>query len=216
MLKVPQHVQIAEGREGETPAPVDGVRAPSIPLTEDKFLPSCVWFTGLSGSGKTTIARALERELTERGTRPFVIDGDLVRRGLCRDLGFSAADRVENMRRIAELARLIVDGGLIAIVASISPFEAERQAVRARFAVGEFMDVYVDTPLAVCETRDCKGLYARARAGEIAEFTGISSPYETPHHPDLRIDGSGAVPPDEHAQNVLSALVGHQMRLRPL
>lgn len=216
MLKVTQLAQNAEDREGETLGPAGGVRTPSMPLTGVEFLPSCVWFTGLSGSGKTTIARALERELNERGARPFVIDGDLVRRGLCSDLGFSAADRVENMRRIAELARLIVDGGLVAIVACISPFEAERQAVRARFAVGEFMDVYVDTPLAVCETRDCKGLYARARAGEIAEFTGISSPYETPLHPDLRLDGRGAVPPDVHAQNVLSALAGHQMRFRPL
>ncbi len=216
VLKVTQYARYAEGRVSETAAPADGVCTPSMLLTGAKFHPSCVWFTGLSGSGKTTIARALELELNERGAPPFVIDGDLVRRGLCSDLGFSAADRVENMRRIAELARLIVDGGLVAVVACISPFEAERQAVRALFAGGQFMNVFVDTPLAVCEARDCKGLYARARAGEIAEFTGISSPYETPLHPDLRLDGSGAVPPNVHAQNVLSALVGHQMRFRPL
>ncbi len=216
VLKVTRYARNVEGREGTSLGPAGSVCIPSMPLTGTQFLPSCVWFTGLSGSGKTTIAGALERELNERGARPFVIDGDLVRRGLCSDLGFSAADRVENMRRISELARLIVDGGLIAIVACISPFEAERQAVRARFAGGQFMDVYVETPLDVCEARDCKGLYARARRGEIAEFTGISSPYETPHHPDLRLDGCGSVPPDVHAQNVLSALAGHQTRFRQL
>jgi bifunctional enzyme CysN/CysC len=194
----------------DTVVHLDSAATPRRTMLPAKITPACVWFTGLSGSGKTTIARALETALIERGERPFVIDGDLVRKGLCRDLGFSAADRIENMRRIAELARLIVDGGLIALVACISPFEAERQAVRARFSADQFIDVYIDTPLEICEARDCKGLYARARAGKIADFTGISSPYDVPQNPDVRLDGTGALPPDTLAQDVMTALARHQ------
>lgn len=186
------------------------VRLQARAVSSHTIAPACVWFTGLSGSGKTTIARALETALVTRGARPFVIDGDLVRKGLCKDLGFSTADRIENMRRIAELARLIVDGGLIALVACISPFEAERQAARGRFSPGQFLEIYVDTPLEVCETRDCKGHYARARRGEIAEFTGISSPYEAPQTPNLRLDGSGSASPETHALNALEVLAEHQ------
>ena len=169
--------------------------------------PCCVWLTGLSGSGKTTLAYALRSELLAGNFNPFVIDGDLARKGLCSDLGFSAADRIENVRRISELACLLVDGGLIAIVACISPFEAERQAVRGRFPPHQFLEVYLDTPLHVCEARDCKGLYAKARSGVIAEFTGISSPYEPPSQPDLQLDASGAQSPGELARVVLERLL---------
>jgi bifunctional enzyme CysN/CysC len=142
--------------------------------------PCCLWFTGLSGSGKSTIANLLERRLHDLGKHTYILDGDNVRHGLNRDLGFTAADRVENIRRTAEVAKLMVDAGLITIVSFISPFRAERQFARERFADEEFLEVFVDAPLEVCEGRDPKGLYRRARLGEVTNFTGISSPYEPP------------------------------------
>ena len=150
--------------------------------------PRVLWFTGLSGSGKSTIANMVEQRLHALGRHSFLIDGDNLRHGLCRDLGFSAADRAENVRRAAEVARLMAGAGLIVLVALISPFAAERDAARALLPEGEFIEVHVDTPLAVAESRDVKGLYAKARAGEIAEFTGISSPYEPPLSPEIYID----------------------------
>lgn len=145
-----------------------------------------LWFTGLSGSGKSTLAHALEEKLHQRGCQTFVCDGDNVRHGLCGDLGFSNADRSENIRRIGEMAKLFVEGGVIALTAFISPFRADRQRVRKIVDHPEdFIEIYCDCPLAVCEQRDTKGLYQRARKGEIPDFTGISSPYETPQNPDL-------------------------------
>ncbi|HEU0045002.1 sulfate adenylyltransferase subunit CysN [Sphingomonas sp.] len=150
--------------------------------------PRVLWFTGLSGAGKSTIANLVEQRLKALGKHSFLLDGDNLRHGLTRDLGFSAADRAENIRRTGEVAKLMTDAGLIVLTALISPFRAERDAVRARLNPGEFVEVFVDAPLDVAEARDAKGLYAKARAGEIAEFTGISSPYEPPLSPEIRID----------------------------
>lgn len=144
-----------------------------------------VWFTGLSGSGKSTLATALERELFSRGFHTFVLDGDVIRKGLNKDLGFSAEDRTENIRRVGEVAKLMVDAGLVTIAAFISPFRRIRQMVRGLMEPGEFIEVYLDCPLEVCEMRDPKGLYAKARQGLIKEFTGIDSPYEPPENPEL-------------------------------
>jgi bifunctional enzyme CysN/CysC len=161
-------------------------------------VPRCIWFTGLSGSGKSTIANLVEKKLLAMGHHTYLLDGDNVRHGLNKDLGFTDEDRVENIRRVAEVARLMVDAGLIVLVSFISPFRAERQMARAMFAEGEFIEVFVDTPLAVAELRDAKGLYAKARAGLIPNFTGIDSPYERPEHPELVLDAS--------AQDVAEAL----------
>ena len=147
-----------------------------------------VWLTGLSGAGKSTLANALEQRLHAAGRRTYVLDGDNVRHGLNKDLGFSPADRVENIRRVAEVARLLVDAGVIVVVAFNSPFRAERTMARELFGPGEFIEVFVDTPLAVAEQRDAKGLYAKARRGELRNFTGIDSPYEEPLSPELRLD----------------------------
>lgn len=148
-----------------------------------------LWFTGLSGSGKSTLANAVARALHARGVHTYVLDGDNVRHGLNRDLTFSPEDRVENIRRISEVARLFVDAGLVTMTAFISPYREDR--ARARAIVGEqFIEVHVDADVAVCEARDPKGLYKKARAGEIGDFTGISAPYEAPEHPELRIDTS--------------------------
>ncbi len=147
-----------------------------------------VWFTGLSGSGKSTLAHSVEEELYQRGCRTFVFDGDNVRHGLCADLGFGRADRAENIRRIAEMVHLFVDAGVIALTAFISPFRADRELVRRRVAPQDFIEIYCRCPIEVCEQRDVKGLYRRARAGEIPEFTGISSPYEEPEDPALVLD----------------------------
>ena len=165
-----------------------------------------VWFTGLSGSGKSTVAHALEKRLIESGRPAFVLDGDNVRDGLNRDLGFSAADREENIRRIGEVAALFADAGLIAIVAFISPYRADRQ--RARQAAGDtrFLEVFLDTPLAVCEERDPKGLYRKARAGQLADFTGISAPYEKPDDAELVID-TATTGVDAAVERVLEQLV---------
>lgn len=147
-----------------------------------------LWFTGLSGAGKSTLAHAVEEELHQRGCRTFVFDGDNVRHGLCSDLGFSVADRSENIRRIGEMAKLFVEAGVIALTAFISPLRADRQRVRELMGQGDFIEIYVKCPLEVCETRDVKGMYQKARAGLIKEFTGISSPYEEPVSPDLIVD----------------------------
>jgi bifunctional enzyme CysN/CysC len=150
---------------------------------------ACVlWFTGLSGAGKSTIANLVEKRLFGLGRHTYLLDGDNIRHGLCRDLGFSDADRVENIRRVAEVARLMTDAGLIVLVSFISPFRSERRMARSLLPDGEFIEIYVDTPLAEAERRDPKGLYRKARAGEIRNFTGIDSPYEPPEHPEIRID----------------------------
>ncbi len=147
--------------------------------------PACLWFTGLSGSGKSTIANMVEKRLIASGHHTYLLDGDNVRHGLNRDLGFSDADRVENIRRVSEVARLMVDAGLIVIVSFISPFRSERRMAREMFRAGQFIEVFVDTPIEVCEQRDVKGLYAKARAGEIPNFTGIDSPYEVPEAAEI-------------------------------
>ncbi len=147
-----------------------------------------VWFTGLSGAGKSTLAHALEDALHKNKIRTFVLDGDNVRQGLCKDLGFSEDDREENIRRIGEVSRLMMEAGVIVLSAFISPFIKDRKIVRELVTKGEFIEVYCDAPLAVCETRDVKGLYKKARAGEIQEFTGISSPYEAPTKPEILLD----------------------------
>jgi bifunctional enzyme CysN/CysC len=151
--------------------------------------PQVVWFTGLSGSGKSTVANLIERRLTAEGRHCYILDGDNVRHGLNKDLGFSDSDRVENVRRVAEVARLMADAGLIVLVSFISPFRNERQAARSIAGDIKFTEVFVDTPIEICEARDPKGLYAKARRGEILNFTGISSPYEAPERPDVRLRG---------------------------
>jgi bifunctional enzyme CysN/CysC len=150
--------------------------------------PVCLWFTGLSGSGKSTIANLLERRMFAAGKHTYVLDGDNIRQGLSKDLGFSEADRVENIRRVTEVSRLLVDAGLVVIVALISPYRAEREIARSRFETGEFLEIFVDTPLTECERRDPKGLYAKARRGELLNFTGIDSAYESPMSPEVRLD----------------------------
>jgi len=154
--------------------------------------PATVWFTGLSGAGKSTLAFSLEKKLLELGQACYVLDGDNVRHGLNRDLGFSHEDRTENIRRIAEVARLMNDAGLIVITAFISPFCADRELARSVIGTEDFLEVHVSTPLAICEERDPKGMYKRARAGKIAEFTGITSPYELPLNPILSLDTSAS------------------------
>jgi bifunctional enzyme CysN/CysC len=149
--------------------------------------PRCIWFTGLSGSGKSTLANLLEQRLHLDGRHTYVLDGDNLRHGLNRDLGFIEADRVENIRRVAQVARLMVDAGLIVLVSLISPYRADRAMARSLFAEGEFVEVFVDAPLATCELRDVKGLYAKARRGELKNFTGIDSPYEAPLAPEVHL-----------------------------
>lgn len=154
-------------------------------LKEQK--PVVLWFTGLSGSGKSTIANAVERKLHELKKHTYLLDGDNVRHGLNHDLSFSDQDRVENIRRIGEVAKLFVDAGTITLTAFISPFKEDRASVRAKMNQGEFVEVFIDTPLSICEQRDPKGLYKKARAGEIKEFTGITSEYETPDNPEVHL-----------------------------
>ena len=151
-----------------------------------------VWFTGLSGSGKSTLAHAVEESLHQRGCRTFVLDGDNVRHGLCGDLGFSARDRQENIRRIGEMAKLFMEAGVIVFTAFISPYRADRERVRAMVVHGDFIEIYCNASIEVCEARDVKGIYKKARAGQIAEFTGISSPYEVPENPELVVNTGGA------------------------
>ncbi|WP_053368148.1 adenylyl-sulfate kinase [Bacillus sp. FJAT-27245] len=149
-----------------------------------------LWFTGLSGSGKSTLANEVDRQLYSMGVRSYVLDGDNIRHGLNKGLGFSKEDRVENIRRIGEVSRLFVDSGMVVLTAFISPFREDRNRVRELFEPGEFIEVFVDCPLEVCEMRDVKGLYKKARRGEIREFTGVDSPYEAPNAPELLIDTS--------------------------
>lgn len=165
-----------------------------------------LWFTGLSGSGKSTLAHAVEDRLYHLGTRTFVLDGDNVRHGLCSDLGFSDEDRTENIRRIGELAKLFLEGGSVVLTAFISPFQKDREIARNVTPHGDFFEIFCDASLDVCESRDVKGLYAKARAGEIPEFTGISSPYEAPVAPELVINtGENSI--DECVDQVIAKLI---------
>ncbi|MFV8752400.1 adenylyl-sulfate kinase [Nannocystaceae bacterium ST9] len=166
-----------------------------------------VWFTGLSASGKTTLAKAVERRLLELGVRSYRLDGDVVREGLNADLGFSPADRQENVRRITEVGRLMIDAGLVVVVAVIAPYAKDRATTRGRFGANEFFEVFVDTPLDVCEQRDPKGMYKRARAGQLADFTGVSAPYEIPSDPELLADGTGDL--DVQRDRVIAMLREH-------
>jgi adenylylsulfate kinase len=166
----------------------------------------CLWFEGLSGSGKSTLAVAVEKRLHESRRRTFILDGDNMRYGLCSDLGFSREDRAENIRRIGEVARLFVEAGIITLTAIISPFRAEREQVRSLFSRKDFIEIYCNAPLSVCEKRDVKSMYKRALAGEIDDFTGISSPYEEPKHPELVLDTANSSI-DECVDDVVHYLV---------
>ncbi len=150
--------------------------------------PALIWFTGLSGSGKSTLANLVEQKLHQQGCRTYILDGDNVRAGLCKDLSFTAEDRKENIRRIGEVAKLMVDAGLVVLTAFISPFREDRQMVRELLAEGEYVEVFVHCPLEICEERDVKGLYKKARAGIIKNFTGIDSPFEEPLDPEVKVD----------------------------
>jgi adenylylsulfate kinase len=164
-----------------------------------------VWFTGLSGAGKSTVAHAVEERLHELGCRTFVFDGDNVRHGMCSDLGFTEADRSENIRRIGEMSKLFIEAGTIALTAFISPYQKDRNKVRALVEAEDFLEIYCHCPLEVCEQRDVKGLYAKARTGEIKEFTGVSSPYEAPTAPELVLN-TGWQSLDECVGNVITLL----------
>ncbi len=163
-----------------------------------------LWFTGLSGAGKSTLANAVNVELFQRGMATYLLDGDNVRHGLCNDLGFSDADREENIRRIGEVAKLFLDAGVITLTAFVSPFQADRDRARSLVQPGDFIEIHCAAELAVCEQRDPKGLYAKARAGVIKDFTGISSPYEAPDSPELRVDTGGRL--EENVAQVISYL----------
>jgi adenylylsulfate kinase len=173
-----------------------------------------LWFTGLSGAGKSTLAHAVEARLSQMGCRTFVFDGDNVRHGLCSDLGFSEEDRSENIRRIGEMGKLFVEAGVIALTAFISPFRRDRQRIRDLMAEGDFLEIYCRASLEVCEQRDVKGLYKRARAGEILEFTGISSPYEEPENPELVVD-TGSQPVEKNVEAVINLLEARGIILDP-
>ena len=170
-----------------------------------KQRPCLLWFTGLSGSGKSTIAGAVESKLAERLQHTYLMDGDNVRHGLCGDLAFSEEDRNENIRRVGEVSNLMVDAGLIVLTAFISPFKVNREVVRGMLKEGEFIEVFIDTPIAECEKRDPKGLYKKARAGEIKDFTGIDSPYESPENPEITIKNVN-VSIDDAANEVIEYL----------
>jgi bifunctional enzyme CysN/CysC len=167
---------------------------------------ACVlWFTGLSGAGKSTIANLVEKRLHAMGRHTYLLDGDNVRHGLNRDLGFTDADRVENIRRVAEVSKLMVDAGLIVLVSFISPFRAERRMARDLVEAGEFYEIFIDTPLAEAERRDPKGLYRKARNGELKNFTGIDSPYERPENPEITID-TARLDAEQAAESIISKL----------
>ena len=172
--------------------------------------PAVLWFTGLSGSGKSTIANLVEKKLHAMGHHTFLLDGDNVRHGLNKDLGFTEADRIENIRRVGEVAKLMTDAGLIVLTAFISPFAAEREMVRAMLPQGEFIEIFVDTPLAEAERRDVKGLYRKARSGELKNFTGIDSPYEAPERPELRIDTTSESP-ELAAERIVDYVLGNRI-----
>ena len=169
--------------------------------------PKLLWFTGLSGSGKSTIANLVEKKLFALGRHSFLLDGDNVRHGLNRDLGFTDADRIENIRRVGEVAKLMTDAGLIVLTAFISPFKAEREMVRAMLPAGDFIEIFVDTSLAEAEARDVKGLYKKARAGELKNFTGIDSPYEAPESPEIHVD-TARISPEQAADLIVEQIVG--------
>lgn len=173
-----------------------------------------IWFTGLSGSGKSTLSHAVEEALYQMKCRTIVLDGDNVRHGLCGDLGFSERDRTENIRRIGETAKLFVEAGVITLTAFISPFSADRLRARQLFTPGDFIEVYCRCPLDICEKRDVKGMYQRARAGEIPNFTGISSPYEEPEKPELIVD-TGSMPLERCVDQVTSSLRDHGIIYSP-
>lgn len=179
----------------------------NVRMSQKRQTPCILWFTGLSGSGKSTVANTLERLLFIAGRHTYLLDGDNVRHGLNRDLGFTDADRVENIRRVGEVAKLMLDAGLIVLVSFISPFQAERDMVRRMVGEGEFVEIFVDTPIEVCESRDPKGLYSRARTGEIKNFTGLDSPYEAPENPDIRLDTT-ILSPGEAARRIIDFLGG--------
>ncbi|MCE2594559.1 adenylyl-sulfate kinase [Motilimonas cestriensis] len=177
--------------------------------SQQKNQQACVlWFTGLSGAGKSTVAGAVEQRLHQLGVHTYLLDGDNVRHGLCCDLGFSDDDRKENIRRVGEVAKLMVDAGLIVLTAFISPHRAERQMVRELLPEGEFAEVYVDVPLDICEQRDPKGLYKKARAGEITNFTGIDSVYEAPQNPEIQVE-NGERPLSEAVDQIIQYLEQH-------
>jgi adenylylsulfate kinase len=165
-----------------------------------------IWFTGFSGSGKSTLAHAVEEALYQQGCRTFVLDGDNVRHGLCGDLGFSAKDREENIRRIGEMAKLFMEAGVIVLTAFISPYRADRERVRGMVEHGDFIEIYCDSSIEICESRDVKGLYKKARAGQIADFTGISSPYEAPENPELTVS-TGTEALDACVEQVIGAML---------
>jgi bifunctional enzyme CysN/CysC len=169
--------------------------------------PAVLWFTGLSGAGKSTIANLVDKKLHRMNRHTFLLDGDNIRHGLCRDLGFTDADRIENIRRVGEVARLMTDAGIIVITAFISPFSAERQMVRDMMLPGEFIEIYIDTPLAEAERRDVKGLYKKARAGQLANFTGVASSYEPPIAPDIHIDTT-KISAEAAADLIVEQLIG--------
>lgn len=173
--------------------------------TLNKHKSAILWFTGLSGAGKSTLAHAVEERLYEMGCHTYVLDGDNVRHGLCKDLGFSDEARKENIRRVGEVSKLFVDAGMLVMTAFISPFRADRDGVRALVNDGDFIEIYCKAALEVCEQRDVKGLYKRARAGEIPEFTGITSPYEEPHNPEIAVD-TGSQSLEQSVDQVIAAL----------
>jgi bifunctional enzyme CysN/CysC len=170
---------------------------------------SCLWLTGLSGAGKTTIANSLDKHLYQLNKHCFVLDGDNVRHGLNKDLGFSGNDRTENLRRVAEVSKLMVEAGLIVIVSFISPFKKDRDFARSLFSENAFIEIFIDTPLEECEERDVKGLYAKARTGEVQNFTGINSPYERPVSPEIHLNTNST--PDEAVNMIMSYLKQHSM-----
>ena len=169
-----------------------------------------VWFTGLSGSGKSTLAHAVEETLHQQGCHTFVLDGDNVRHGLCGDLGFSSKDRQENIRRIGEVAKLFMEAGAIVLTAFISPYRVDRERVRGMVEHGDFIEIYCDAPIEVCEARDVKGIYKKARAGLIPEFTGISSPYEVPKNPELTVN-TGGVELEACVKQVIDEMVQREL-----
>jgi bifunctional enzyme CysN/CysC len=184
--------------------PLDVTRADHARLKNQT--PKVLWFTGLSGAGKSTIANEVEKRLNLMNRHTFLLDGDNVRHGLNKDLGFTEADRIENIRRVGEVAKLMVDAGLIVLTAFISPFRAEREMVRAMLPEGEFIEIHVDTPLEVAESRDVKGLYKKARSGELKNFTGIDSPYEPPLSPEIRVN-TAEMSAAEAAEHIIRQLL---------
>jgi bifunctional enzyme CysN/CysC len=199
--RTPSTLQRADNVYWQAPV-VDGAAR----AKQKRQQPRVLWFTGLSGSGKSTVAGLVDQRLLWLGYHAYLLDGDNVRQGLNRDLGFCEADRIENLRRVAEVARLFVDAGLIVLAAFISPFEAERRMARALFPEGQFVEIYVKTSLEVCMARDPKGLYRRARRGDIKNFTGLDSPYEVPQSPDLTLETADVAAP-QLADEVIDWLV---------